>query len=46
MGTWVGAPVYAFDVIGQRIDRILEYIHCPWVIEAVTTVTIGELPQA
>ena len=46
MGTRVGAPVYAFDVIGQRIDRILDYIHCPWVIEAATTVTIGELPLA
>jgi hypothetical protein len=35
-----------FDVIGQRIDRILDYIHGPWVIEAATTVTIGKLPRA
>ena len=44
MGTWVGAPVYAFDVIGQRIDRILDYIHCPWVIEAATVVHAHDQP--
>jgi hypothetical protein len=42
---WTPYSAIRFDVIGQRIDRILDYIHCPWVIEAATTVTIGKLPQ-
>ena len=28
------------DVIGQRIECIVDYIHCPWVIPAATTVTL------
>src|SRR5260221_7042780 len=43
--TWTPYSAIRFDVIGQRIDRILDYIHCPWVIEAATTVTIGEVPR-
>ena len=37
---WTPYSAIRFDVIGQRIDRIVDYIHCPWVIEAATTVTI------
>jgi len=43
---WTPYSTIRFDVIGQRIERIVDYIHCPWVIEAATTVTIGELPPA
>jgi RNA polymerase sigma-70 factor (ECF subfamily) len=42
---WTPYSAIRFDVIGQRIDRILDYVHCPWVIEAATTVTIDKLPQ-
>lgn len=38
---WTPYSAIRFDVIGQRIERIVDYIHCPWVIEAATTVTIG-----
>src|SRR5262249_61675082 len=41
---WTPYSAIRFDVIGQRIDRILDYIHCPPVIEGATTVTIGKLP--
>jgi RNA polymerase sigma-70 factor, ECF subfamily len=41
---WTPHSAIRFDVIGRRIDRILDYIHCPWVIEAATTVTIDNLP--
>jgi len=27
---------------GQRIERIVDYIHCPWVISAATTVTVAK----
>jgi len=40
---WTPYSTIRFDVIGQRIERIVDYIHCPWVIEAATTVTIGRV---
>jgi hypothetical protein len=40
---WTPYSTIRFDVIGQRIKRIVDYIHCPWVIEAATTVTIGRV---
>jgi RNA polymerase sigma-70 factor, ECF subfamily len=41
---WTPYSTIRFDVSGQRIERIVDYIHCPWVIEAATTVTIGRVP--
>ena len=35
---WTPYSTIRFDVIGQRIERIVDYIHCPWVIEASTVV--------
>jgi RNA polymerase sigma-70 factor (ECF subfamily) len=33
---WTPYSTIRFDVIGQRIGRIVDYIHCPWVIESAT----------
>ena len=41
---WTPYSTIRFDVIEQRIERIVDYIHCPWVIEAATTVTVGSVP--
>jgi RNA polymerase sigma-70 factor (ECF subfamily) len=41
---WTPYSTIRFDVIGQRIERIVDYIHCPWVIEAATIVTIDRVP--
>jgi RNA polymerase sigma-70 factor, ECF subfamily len=41
---WTPYSTIRFDVIGQRIERIVDYIHCPWVIEAATTVTVERVP--
>ena len=41
---WTPYSTIRFDVIGQRIERIVDYIHCPWVIEAATTVSIDRVP--
>jgi RNA polymerase sigma-70 factor, ECF subfamily len=41
---WMPYSIIRFDVIGQRIERIVDYIHCPWVIEAATTVTVDRVP--
>src|SRR5215472_2740969 len=40
--TWTPHSAIRFDVIGQRIERIVDYIHCPWVISAATTVTVAK----
>jgi RNA polymerase sigma-70 factor (ECF subfamily) len=32
--TWTPHSAIRFDVVGQRIERIVDYTHCPWVISA------------
>jgi RNA polymerase sigma-70 factor (ECF subfamily) len=41
--TWTALSVIRLDVIGQRIERIVDYIHCPWVIQAATSVEVSQL---
>jgi RNA polymerase sigma-70 factor (ECF subfamily) len=41
--TWTAFSAIRFDVIGQRIERIVDYIHCPWVIQAATSVEVSQL---
>jgi len=36
---WTPYSTIRFGVIGQRIESIVDYIHCPWVIEAATIVS-------
>jgi RNA polymerase sigma-70 factor (ECF subfamily) len=36
--TWTPHSAIRFNVAGERIERIVDYIHCPWVIEAATEV--------
>jgi len=38
--TWTPHSAIRFEVISQRIERIVDYIHCPWVLAAATTVTV------
>jgi RNA polymerase sigma-70 factor, ECF subfamily len=40
--TWTPHSAIRFDLIGQRIERIVDYIHCPWVLPAATTVTVAK----
>ena len=40
--TWTPHSAIRFEVIGQRIERIVDYIHCPWVISAATTLTVAK----
>ena len=39
--TWTPYSAIRFDVVGEHVERIVDYIHCPWVIEAATTVSVG-----
>jgi RNA polymerase sigma-70 factor, ECF subfamily len=41
--TWTPYSVIRVDVTGERIEGIVDYIHCPWVIEPATTVTLGRV---
>ena len=41
---WMPYSTIRFDVIWQRIERIVDYIHCPWVIEAATVVHVHDQP--
>jgi len=38
--TWTAHSAVRLHVIGQRIERIVDYTHCPWVLPAATTVTL------
>ena len=38
--TWTPHSAIRFEVIGQRVERIVDYIHCPWVLAAATDVTV------
>jgi hypothetical protein len=29
------------NAIGQKIDRIADYIHCPWLIPAAASVSLA-----
>lgn len=39
---WTPYSVIRFEVISQRIERIVDYIHCPWVLAAATDVTVAK----
>ena len=38
--TWTPYSMVRLSVTGQRIDRIVDYAHCPWVISAARSVTV------
>jgi RNA polymerase sigma-70 factor (ECF subfamily) len=37
--TWTSYSVIRMKVIGQRIEQIVDYIHCPWMIQAATSIS-------
>ena len=39
--TWTPYSVIRMHVIGDRIERIVDYVHCPWVISAAASVAIS-----
>jgi RNA polymerase sigma-70 factor (ECF subfamily) len=40
--TWTPHSAIRFEVIGQRIERIADYIHCPWLLPAATNVSVDQ----
>jgi RNA polymerase sigma-70 factor, ECF subfamily len=41
--TWTPHSTIRFELIGQRIERIVDYIHCPWVLLAATNVSVAKV---
>jgi hypothetical protein len=40
--TWTSYSVIRMRVIGQEIEQIVDYIHCPWMItEAIAISLVG-----
>ena len=39
--TWTPYSMVRIDVTESHIDSIVDYAHCPWVIEAAASVTVG-----
>ena len=39
--TWTSYSVIRVNVTGQKIERIANYIHCPWAIPAATSVSLA-----
>src|SRR5262245_58872055 len=38
--TWTPHTPVRIDVVGQRIERIVDYIHCPWLLPAAASVSL------
>ena len=38
--TWTPHSAIRFDVSGESVARIVDYIHCPWVLSAATKVAV------
>lgn len=41
--TWTTHSVIRLDVVGQSIEGIVDYVHCPWVIQAANSVEVSQL---
>jgi RNA polymerase sigma-70 factor, ECF subfamily len=45
--TWTPHSAIRFNVTDERIERIVDYIHCPWVISAASEIkaTASQIPK-
>jgi RNA polymerase sigma-70 factor, ECF subfamily len=39
--TWTSYSAIRVSIIDDKIDRIVDYIHCPWVVPAAAAVSLG-----
>ena len=42
--TWTPYSIVRLSVIGRHIDRVVDYVHCPWVISIADSVTVVAQP--
>jgi RNA polymerase sigma-70 factor (ECF subfamily) len=43
--TWTSYSVIRMNVVGDKIEGIADYIHCPWVIPAAAAVSLADRPN-
>jgi RNA polymerase sigma-70 factor (ECF subfamily) len=43
--TWTSYSVIRMNVVGEKIEGIADYIHCPWVIPAAAAVSLPDRPN-
>jgi len=41
LDTWAPFSMVRLNVVGERIDGIRDYNHCPWVISTAASVTVA-----
>ena len=41
-GAWMPRAVVRLDLTDRRITRISDYLHCPWILQAATSVVVGQ----
>ncbi len=39
--TWTPYSTIRMNVVGQHIDQIVDYVHCPWIISTASSVTVA-----
>jgi len=39
--TWTSYSVIRMKVIGEEIAQIVDYIHCPWMVPAATSISLA-----
>ena len=37
---WTSYSVIRMKVIGEKVDQIVDYIHCPWMMPAATSISL------
>jgi RNA polymerase sigma-70 factor, ECF subfamily len=42
--TWTPHSAVRVDLVGQRIERVVDYIHCPWLLPAAASVSLARPP--
>jgi RNA polymerase sigma-70 factor, ECF subfamily len=40
--TWTPYSVVHMNVIGDQIHEIVDYVHCPWVLQDASAVTVAQ----
>jgi RNA polymerase sigma-70 factor (ECF subfamily) len=40
---WVPRGVVRLELVGRRIERIVDYSHCPWILPAASSVLVAEV---
>ncbi|HEY4593792.1 MAG TPA: RNA polymerase subunit sigma-70, partial [Thermoanaerobaculia bacterium] len=40
-GGWKPESAVRLEIVDQRVTRVADYIHCPWILQSAAVVTAG-----